>query len=233
LLVYLHGGGFSQGSLPTWAPLARQVVRGSGAAVLSVDYPLAPEHPFPAALNAVVDVIEAVPRMADEWRVDAQALAIGGDSAGANLALAAAMALRAQDKARLRFLLLFYGVYSSDIGSPSWRALGQGQFGLSVDMMKEIWRYYTGQEQPAGDWRVTPLDGDFRGLPPSWACVGTLDPLLDDNLRLRDRFADAGGTCVLRICERLPHAFVRHVGRVPSVDAALAEGIAALRDAVR
>lgn len=232
VLIYLHGGGFSHGKLATWAPLARETVRGSGVAVLLLDYPLAPEHPYPQALDAVVGVARALAAHGSAWGLDPGRVALGGDSAGANLALAAAMQLRDQGWDALRFLLLFYGVYSSDLDSPSWQALGQGQYGLSVATMKKIWQGYTGQDVPAGDWRVTPLDGDMAGLPPAWACVGTLDPLLDDSLRLQRRLQQAGVPCALRICEGLPHAFVRHVRRVPSVDAALAEGVAALREAL-
>lgn len=231
VLVYMHGGGFSQGTPPTWAPLARRVVRESGAAVLSLDYSLAPESPFPRALEEVTGAVRALPLLAAELGLDVDRVALGGDSAGANLALAAAMTLRDEGLASLRFLLLFYGVYSSDLTSASWQELGQGQYGLSVQTMRRIWLNYTGQEVPAGDWRVTPLEGDFRGLPPAWACVGTLDPLRDDNHQLQQRMHDAGGSCALRICSGLPHAFVRHVARVPAVDAAIDEGARALATA--
>ncbi len=232
VLVYLHGGGFSHGALETWTPLARQLVRGSGAAVLLVDYALAPENPFPHALEDVVGAMHGVRSLKDALGIDPERLALGGDSAGANLALSAAMCLRDEGGPMPRFLLLFYGVYSADLASPSWQALGQGQFGLSVDTMKKIWLGYTGQEVPRGDWRITPLDGEFRGLPPAWACVGTLDPLLDDSLNLQRRLQAASVPCGLRICEGLPHAFVRHVARVPVVDAAIAEGSAALAQAL-
>lgn len=232
VLVYLHGGGFSHGSLATWAPLARRIVRDSGVAVLLLDYSLAPEHPFPRALEETVGAAQGLRQMAGELGLDPERMALGGDSAGANLALAAAMSLRDQGFGALRFLLLFYGVYSSDLASASWQALGQGQYGLSVETMKKIWQGYTGHAVPAGDWRATPLDGDLAGLPPAWACVGTLDPLLDDSVNLQHRLQQAGAACQLRICEGLPHAFVRHVRHVPAVDAAVGEGAAALRRAL-
>jgi acetyl esterase len=229
LLVYLHGGGFSHGNVATWLPFARHMASRSGAAVLLIDYPLSPEHPYPNALDAVVAAVRALERSAPQWGVDGRRLAIGGDSAGANLALAAAMALRDGGFARLQRLLLFYGVYSAHVDSPSWQLLGQGQWGLSVQTMRRIWSLYAGHEQPQGDWRVTPLEGEFAGLPAAWACVGTLDPLLDDSRVLQQRYAHAGLACDLRICPGLPHAFVRHVRHVPLVDEVLDAAAQSLR----
>src|SRR6266852_9723513 len=94
LLVYAHGGGFMQGSLPSWDAMLRDVVRQSGVAALSVDYRLAPEHRFPVAFDEMVALTRLAAREGAEFGVDPARLAIGGDSAGANLALAAALAMR-------------------------------------------------------------------------------------------------------------------------------------------
>src|SRR5881392_231326 len=112
LMIYAHGGGFVQGSLPSWDAMLRDLVRQSGVAALSVDYRLAPEHRFPVAFDEMVAMIRLVTREGADLGIDPSRLAVGGDSAGANLALAAALALRDAGEPALGLMLLIYGVYS-------------------------------------------------------------------------------------------------------------------------
>src|ERR1700752_2193324 len=114
LLIYAHGGGFVQGSLPSWDAMLRELVRQSGVAALSVDYRLAPENKFPAAFDEMVAMIQLAAREGAGLGIDPRRLAVGGDSAGANLALAAAAALRNAGERVLGFMLLVYGCYSTD-----------------------------------------------------------------------------------------------------------------------
>src|SRR5665213_1485118 len=111
-LVYMHGGGFMQGSLNSWDHFLRDLVRQSGVAVLSVDYKLSPEHRFPKAFDEMVAMIRLAAREGAGLGIDSTRLVAGGDSAGANLALAAALQLRDSGERSLAFLLLIYGVYS-------------------------------------------------------------------------------------------------------------------------
>ncbi len=167
LLVYAHGGGFMQGSLPSWDAMLRELVRQSGVAALSVDYKLAPEHRFPKAFEEMVAVIRLAASEGAGLGIDPTRIAVGGDSAGGNLALAAAMALRDEGIRAVRFMLLIYGVYSTDDESPSWRQFGQGA-GLSQTQMRWIWETYlenSGQQQ---DWRAAPRH-------PQRAAAGTSD----------------------------------------------------------
>ena len=119
LLVYAHGGGFMQGGIPSWDHFLRDLVRQSGVAALSVDYQLSPEVKFPVAFDEMVAITRLMAREGSGLGIDANRLAVGGDSAGANLALAAAVAMRDAGERGLRFQLLIYGCFSTDCDSPS------------------------------------------------------------------------------------------------------------------
>ena len=155
LLVYAHGGGFAQGSVPSWDAMLRELVRGSGVAALSVDYKLSPEHRFPAAFEEMVAMIRLAAREGAGLGIDPTRLAVGGDSAGANLALATAVALRDAGEQALGFMLLIYGCYSTDTESVSWQRFGRGA-GLSQTQMRWIWDTYLERPEQRSDWRVAP-----------------------------------------------------------------------------
>jgi acetyl esterase len=155
LLIYAHGGGFVQGSLPSWDAMLRDLVRQSGVAALSVDYRLSPEHRFPVAFDEMVAMIRLASREGSGFGIDPLRLAVGGDSAGANLALATSLALRDAGERALGFMLLVYGVYSTDTESESWQRFGKG-IGLSQTQMRWIWETYLEQPGQQGDWRAAP-----------------------------------------------------------------------------
>jgi acetyl esterase len=162
LLVYAHGGGFMQGSPPSWDAMLRELVRQSGVAALSVDYKLAPEHRFPAAFEEMVAMVRLAAREGAGLGVDPSRLAVGGDSAGANLALAAALALRDADERALSFMLLIYGCHSTDTESHSWQRFGRGA-GLSQTQMRWIWETYLERPGQRNDWRAVPALADLAG----------------------------------------------------------------------
>jgi acetyl esterase len=226
-IVYAHGGGFMQGSLDSWDAMLRELVRGSGVAALSVDYRLAPEYRFPVAFEEIVAMIRLMAREGAGLGIDPARLAVGGDSAGANLALASALALRDAGERLLRFLLLIYGVYSTDTESPSWQRFGKGA-GLSQTQMRWIWETYLDSPDQASDWRVAPLNAALAGLPPAHLVVGRLDPLLDDSLNLKARLDAAGVPATLAVIDGLNHGFIRYGRLIASARRALAECAAAL-----
>jgi acetyl esterase len=229
LLIYAHGGSFALGDLDGWDGALRALSRQSGVAILHVDYRLAPEHRFPAAFDDMVAVIRHVSRAADALGVDPERLAVGGDSAGANLALASALALRDAGSSPLRFLLLHYGVYSTDGDSPSWQRFGTGGYVLSRAQLDWVWSTYLSHPEERKDWRVAPLLAPLAGLPPAHLAIGTLDPLLDDNERLADSLTVAGVPCRLVRYDGLVHGFIRYGRLVASVRGAIADSAAALR----
>jgi acetyl esterase len=232
ILVYAHGGSFALGDLDGWDGALRSLVRESGVAILHVDYRLAPEHRFPAAFDDMVAAIRHAAQAGDALGIDPQRLAAGGDSAGANLALGAALALRDAGASPLRFLLLHYGAYSTDGGSPSWQRFGSGAYVLSRAQLDWVWSTYLGHPAQKNDWRVAPLLAPLAGLPPAHLTIGTLDPLLDDNERLAAGLAAAGVPCRLVRYDGLVHGYIRYGRLVQSVRRAITDSAAALRSAL-
>jgi acetyl esterase len=230
LLVYAHGGGFMQGSIPSWDHFLRDLVRQSGVAVLSVDYKLAPEHRFPIAYEEMVAVCRLAAREGSGLGIDPTRLATGGDSAGANLALAAALALRDEGISAIRFMLLIYGVYSTDSESPSWRRFGQGA-GLSQTQMRWIWETYLQSPAQMSDWRAAPILADLKGLPPAHLIVGSLDPLQDDSAALAAKLQQAGVKQTLTVYQGINHGFIRYGRLIGTARRAIADCAAALKTA--
>jgi len=227
LIVYAHGGGFMQGSLPSWDAMLRELVRQSGVAALSVDYKLSPEHRFPVAFDEIVAMIRLAAREGSAFGIDPSKLAVGGDSAGANLALAAAVALRDAGERALGFMLLIYGCFSTDTESESWQRFGRGA-GLSQTQMRWIWETYLEQPEQQGDWRAAPILANLAGLPPAHLIVGNLDPLLDDSHRLGKGLKQAGVPCELKVYEGLNHGFIRYGRLIAAARLAVSDCAAAL-----
>jgi acetyl esterase len=231
LLVYAHGGGFMQGSLPSWDAVLREFVRQSGVAALSVDYKLSPEHRFPVAFDEMVAIIRLAAREGAGLGIDPARLAVGGDSAGANLALAAAAALRDAGERALSFMLLIYGCYSTDTESDSWQRFGRGA-GLSQTQMRWIWETYLERPEQQRDWRAAPILADPTGLPPAHLIVGDLDPLLDDSRRLAVRLKEAQVPHELTVYDGINHGFIRYGRLIATARRAITDCAAALRKAL-
>jgi len=193
-LIYFHGGGWVVGDLDSNDRALRLIAQRSGVAVLSVDYCLAPEHPFPAPLDECLEVVRWLRAHGRELGLNVGRLAIGGDSAGANLALATAIELRDAGETWLDFMLLVYGVYARDSNTESQRQFGGGEFGFGTAAMEALWSMYLGNAQHAGDRRAEPLRAQLRNLPPACIVAGGLDPLRDDSRRLAIRLTEAGGS---------------------------------------
>jgi acetyl esterase len=228
LLVYAHGGGFMQGSLPSWDHVLRELVRQSGVAALSVDYKLSPEAKFPVAYDEMVAITRLAAREGAGLGIDSSRIAVGGDSAGANLALAAALAMRDAGERALKFQLLIYGVYSSDSDSPSWRRFGQGA-GLSQTQMRWIWQTYLDNPEQQADWRAAPILADLNGVAPAHLIVGSLDPLLDDSNNLAGKLKAAGVPCTLTVYDGINHGFIRYGRLIGTARRAVTDCAAALR----
>ena len=208
-LVYFHGGGFCLGEAAGWHGLMRRLARSASMTVVSVDYPLAPEQPFPIAFEQAVAAVRFVHREGSRFGIDPQRVAVGGDSAGANLALGAACALRDSKINCLRMVLLFYGVYSSDIDSSAWHEFGGVASGLPRDAMAWFWETYRPRSDREADWRATPLLAAMNDLPYVYMNVGTLDPLQDDAVALSSKLANAGTDHRLDFASGMNHGFIR------------------------
>jgi acetyl esterase len=208
VLAYYHGGGWTLGSLATYDSLCRALARGSGAVVVSVDYRLAPEHPFPAAVVDAHLALEWVARHADDLGGDARRLAVGGDSAGGTLATVVARRAR-QEQLPVVFQALLYP--STDISRtdwPSYQQYGQGYW-LTTQAVETFRSFYL---PDSNLWRhpdASPLlapDSDLRLLPPALVMTAGCDVLRDEGQAYADCLAALGVPVVYRVEPELIHA---------------------------
>jgi acetyl esterase len=201
----------------------------SGVAILSVDYCLAPEHPFPAPLEECIFAARWARQHGARLGIDGERLGLGGDSAGANLALAAALDLGDAGESWLRFLLLVCGAYARSLDTPSCEEFGDGRFGFDRVAMAAFWSYYLGAASQPPDPRAEPLYAELRGLPPLYLVAAGMDPLRDDTRRLAARVIEAGGAVEYREYPGVVHGFASMTRDLAIARRATAEAASALR----
>jgi acetyl esterase len=228
LVIYLHGGGFVLCSLDTHDRVMRLLALDSDAAVIGVDYRRAPEHPFPMPLDDCVAAIRWIRREAAALGVDADRLVVAGDSAGANLALASLLDLRAAgETGGIRGGALFYGCFWRRLDTPAHARFGDGSWRLGTAEMRWFWQHYLGDT--AADPRAEPLHADLRGLPPLYLTAAALDPLYDDTIELDRRLEAAGVTRQLEVYPGLVHGFMQWTPRCTAARAAVRDAGQAIR----
>jgi len=229
VLVYFHGGGWVLGSLNTHHGVCATLARLAGCVVCSVDYRMAPEHRFPAALDDAWAVTTWVAEHAEELGGAPGALAVGGDSAGGNLA--AVCALRARDAGiPIALQLLVYPVTDADLDTPTYREFADGYF-LTRYSMEWFWGHYL----PEGDRfhpDASPLRAaDVGGTAPALVITAGFDPLRDEGEAYARRLEDAGVPVTLTRYDGMIHGFFRMPGAMDKASDALAEAAGALRGA--
>lgn len=232
-LAYLHGGGWVFFSLDTHDRLMRELAARSGRTVIGIDYARAPETRFPVALEQTVAALRWLHAHAADVAIDPTRLAVGGDSAGANLALAAATVLRdagdGGDAALLQGLLLNYGVFGDDDGTDSFTLYDGPRYTLGKDEMRSFWQQYLRDDQDRHDPRAQPLRGRLDGLPPALLVVAECDVLRDNSLVLAERLAAAGATPTLRRYAGVTHSFLEAMSFAAVAARALDDSAAWLR----
>lgn len=228
-LVYYHGGGWTMGDLDTHDVLCRQLADESGFVVVSVDYRMGPEHRFPAAVDDVLAATRWLQAQADELGLDASRFAVGGDSAGGNLAAVVALAWRdAGEAVPLKFQLLIYPATDMRMGSPSHTSNGQGYL-LTADTIQYFRSHYLAPEEYA-DWRASPLlHADLSGLPPALVITAGFDPLRDEGRQYADALSAAGSPAQYVCFERQIHGFITMGRLLNEADTAISLCAAALR----
>jgi acetyl esterase len=212
-IVYFHGGGFVIGDLETHDPLCRQIAARAGAVVCAVDYRLAPEHPFPAAIEDAESAGRWFLAQAESLGVDPRRLFVMGDSAGGTLATVTALALRDQRSPSLRGQVLIYPITDHvEAGSASYEAFAEG-YGLSREDMRWFIRHYAGDPAHATDPRVCPLRmPTLRGLPPAFVVTAEYDVLRDEGERYVERLREDGVDVAFERADGLHHGFIRLFG---------------------
>jgi acetyl esterase len=211
MILLIHGGGWAIGSIEEMEPTARHLAAESGAVVVSTSYRLTPENPYPAGLNDCEATLRWILAEGRKYGGDPSRLAVGGASAGANLA--AAIALRVPPRT-VKAQLLFYGVLGNSFETASYRAFGDGRFGLSRDRMKMFFDMYVGKGD-ANEPAITPMNGDLRSAPPAWICAAECDVLHDDSVQFYEKLAALRGGDQFILAEGLNHGFINRVRHLP------------------
>jgi acetyl esterase len=228
VVVLFHGGGWTIGNLDTHDHLAREIARQTDAVVVSVDYRLAPEHPYPAAVEDAWSALQWVAEHAAELGGDPARLAVAGDSAGGNLAAVVAQMARDHGGPALRFQLLWYPATSLDPDLPSMTDNAEAPILNRADMLL-FQHCYTGDSDPSSfPAGVVPARGDLTGLPPAYIATAGFDPLRDDGALYAELLQAGGGDVELRLHDGLTHGFIGYAQWVPSAAAALARSLSAL-----
>ena len=216
-LLYFHGGGFITGNLDSHDGLCRRIAAKTGRVVISVDYRRAPEHPFPAALEDCVDGLRWVSQNAEKLGVRRDDIAIGGDSAGANLAAVVAQTAMADGNLLISKQLLIYGSYDvsrnylSATNAPDAPIISKAD----IDHIVEL---YLNAACERTDPRVSPLFGSLNGLPPALVICGESDPLLDESIAYAEALAQTGVSVELKTYPKQIHGFLLFAGLCERAD---------------
>jgi acetyl esterase len=231
VLLYLHGGGFTIGGLETHDSLCRQLALRSGAAVVALDYRLAPEHRFPAAVDDNWAALEWLGAHAASLGLDTQRLAVGGDSAGGTLA--AVSALHARDIGlALKLQLLITPGTTAHADTASHERFAEGYL-LDRKVVAWFFNQYIGEAE-RNDWRFAPLNADDHAdVAPACLILAEADPLVDEGIEYADRLRANGVPVQLELYRGVTHDFIKMGRSVPEASQALDACAAALKEAFK
>ncbi|MGI4940783.1 MAG: alpha/beta hydrolase [Janthinobacterium lividum] len=231
-LLYLHGGGWVLGNLDSHDGICRRIASRTGACVLAVDYRLAPEHPFPAAVEDSAAALEYLAHHAEALGIDPARLAVGGDSAGGNLAAVIALMGRDGSVPRTMFQLLFYPATDLRMISSGYERVTEGV--LTGDAMRYFVGHYLPDPADRCDWRASPLlAASLDGVPSALVLTVGHDPLLDEGLAYAERLRQAGITVTALDMTDQGHGIL-NLGRAVGASAWIIDfAAAALADAWR
>ena len=229
LLIYLHGGGWMLGDLDTHDKIMRLLALESGAAVAGIDYALAPEHKFPSQIEECLAASLWLEQNGADLDIDSTRMAIGGDSAGANLSLAVALSLRDQRHDTLKAMLLYYGAFGLK-DSLSRRLFGSEEDGLSEQELVHYRDCLLRGPEDLDDPRFNLLAADLSRLPPAFVAAAEFDPLLDDSKALVALMEAQGSYAEFKLYTGVLHGFLHYSRVLTKAREAVAEGARFLRE---
>ena len=233
VVMMFHGGGWVIGDLTTADGQSRDVCRGAGALVISVDYRLAPEHRFPAAADDCYAATVWAGRSAAEYGGDPSRLAVAGDSAGGNLAAVVSQMVRDRGGPAIAFQLLVYPVTDgANFNTASYRENGQ-DYMLTTDSMHWFWDLYAPNPEDRQNPYASPLlAGDLSNLPPALVMTAEFDPLRDEGEAYARKLAEAGIDANLIRCAGLIHGFFAQTRTIRAAREPMDQACAALKAAL-
>lgn len=233
VVLFCHGGGFVLGGLDSYDGFCKRHATGAEAIVVAVDYRLAPEHPYPAAVDDTQDALRWINEHADEIGADITRLAVAGDSAGGNLAAVGAQIARRHGHPAVRFQLLWYPLTTCDLNSASMTENADAPI-LGLSACQTLLSWYA----PGVDLRRPPptlapaFAPSMDGLPPAFIATAGHDPLRDDGFRYAELLSAAGVPVEHHHAPALIHGYAYFDGIVPAATQEVDRGLAALRTAL-
>ncbi|WP_063009250.1 alpha/beta hydrolase [Nocardia nova] len=229
VLLYLHGGGFVLGTLDGVDEVCRAIAAKSGWDVVSLEYRLAPEHPYPAPLEDSLDALTWIRGSADELGIDATRIAVGGDSAGGNLAAAVCLHLRDRGLPLPAAQVLIYPAVDDSFAAPSWTEFADAPLLTTADA-RWLWEQYVGTARGTVDQYAAPMKApSLRDLPPALVLTAEVDPLRDDAEAYAERLRRDGVPVTLVRHAGVFHGFFAEVGVFSQTDTAIDDVVRHLR----
>ncbi len=218
-LVFVHGGGWNVGTVDDFDSSIRRLANSSGLVIAAMDYRLAPENPFPAGLDDVLATVKWIKENGESIGIDPNRIALGGDSAGANLALASAIALRDEGQGdALRALYLLYGLYTPDKNTESMQLFGNGEYGITKTQFQWVMNLTFQRPEDWSNPLAFPLLDNLTGnLPPMYIGAMGLDPLRDDSILLAEKLRLAGQEHYLSIWPGVAHGALSLISVTPEI----------------
>ena len=231
VLVYFHGGGWVIGTLDQVDAQCRALANGAQCVVVNVDYRLAPEHKFPAAVDDAYAAVEYVATHADELNIDAERIAVGGDSAGGNLATVICLKARDNQGPNVMFQLLVYPVTDYDDDRPSTEEFAEGYL-LTKAVMAYFWGHYVSSPEEGRSPLASPINAKhLEGLPPAMVLTAECDPIRDQGEAYARRLQASGVPVTMKRYAGAIHVFFNLGGVIDAGREAVADAAAALRKA--
>lgn len=231
-LVFFHGGGWVIGNIDTHDGLCRMIANGSGCRVISVEYRLSPESKFPGPVEDALGALEWIEKNAAQLGVDANRLAVGGDSAGGDLAAVVAQIAKEKGAPKLSYQMLLFPVTQIGEETTSLREYAEGYF-LERKTLDWFYAHYLPTDADKKDPRISPLHAeDFSGLPPAYVMLAGFDPLHDEGLAYAKKLRAAGVTVTVADYPDMVHDFIYLQAVLPQAAEALNTAAAALKAAL-